>query len=149
MEPTITRELCFDNQFVLREFHNGKVEIYIEGDLRYRRNEAGEFWYKNDRWHREDGPAVILASGEKGWWLNGERHREDGPAVECVDGDTMWFRHGRLHREDGPAVEATRNDGFKIKTYYIQSEQMSEAKFWDRLGIKIINGVKYKKVDEG
>jgi len=39
-------------------------------------------WYLNDKFHREDGPAIERVSGEKWWCLNGERHRTDGPAIE-------------------------------------------------------------------
>ncbi len=28
--------------------------------------------------------------GNKHWYLNGERHREDGPAIEWADGDKWW-----------------------------------------------------------
>lgn len=37
-------------------------------------------YYKDDKLHRADGPAVELARGYKGWMVNGEFHREDGPA---------------------------------------------------------------------
>ncbi len=29
-------------------------------------------WYKNGRFHREDGPAKIRSNGFKEWWLDGE-----------------------------------------------------------------------------
>ena len=32
--------------------------------------------------------------------IDGERHREDGPAVIWADGDKEWWLNGRLHRED-------------------------------------------------
>jgi len=38
-------------------------------------------------------------------------HREDGPAVEWADGDKVWFVNGKQHRLDGPAIEL--NDGYK------------------------------------
>ena len=57
-------------------------------------------WYLNDERHREDGPAVELASGAKGWWLHGKRHREDGPAVEYVDGTKQWWLHGEQVTEE-------------------------------------------------
>jgi hypothetical protein len=49
-------------------------------------------WYnENDESHREDGPAVEHANGNKSWYLNGKLHREDGPAVEYVGGSKSWY----------------------------------------------------------
>lgn len=31
--------------------------------------------------HRSDGPAIIRDNGDLFWWVNDVRHREDGPAV--------------------------------------------------------------------
>ena len=28
-------------------------------------------WYRNDKLHREDGPAIEYVDGTKEWWLNG------------------------------------------------------------------------------
>jgi len=63
------------------------------------------FYYKNGKFHREDGPAVENVNGDKYWYLNGKHHREDGPAVENVNGDKYWYLNGKHHREDGPACE--------------------------------------------
>ena len=30
-------------------------------------------WYLNGKLHREDGPAVEYANGDKEWWLNDEQ----------------------------------------------------------------------------
>ena len=46
--------------------------------------------------HREDGPALEYANGNKYWFLNGQRHREDGPAIERTDGYKAWFLNGKL-----------------------------------------------------
>jgi hypothetical protein len=40
-------------------------------------------WFKNGKFHREDGPAYERADEIKEWWIKGKRHREDGPAIEC------------------------------------------------------------------
>lgn len=92
-------------------------------------------WYDEDgKFHREDGPAVILSNGAKFWYKNGKLHREDGPACEYADGTKEWLlngieytekeflakmnlpfidnkgnkfwynKEGKYHREDGPAV---------------------------------------------
>ncbi len=48
-------------------------------------------YYKNDEYHREDGPAVEWTDGYKAWYFNGKLHREDGTAIEYVNGDKAWF----------------------------------------------------------
>ena len=50
-------------------------------------------WYKNNRLHREDGPAVEYSDVHKYWFLNGVLHRVDGPAVED-DGNKYWYLNG-------------------------------------------------------
>lgn len=60
--------------------------------------------------------------GNVEWFIEnkGKRHREDGPAVECANGDKLWYRRGALHREDGPAIE--RQDG--TVSWYIESREV-------------------------
>jgi len=41
--------------------------------------------------HREDGPAVEYANGERAWYVDGKLHRLDGPAVEYVNGSKAWY----------------------------------------------------------
>ena len=45
-----------------------------------------KWWYRSDRRHRLNGPAVIETSGYQCWVWDGLRHRLDGPAVICRDG---------------------------------------------------------------
>ena len=52
-------------------------------------------WYSNDKLHREDGPAVEYADGDKFWYLNGKLHRKDGPAIEGVNEDKEWWINGK------------------------------------------------------
>ena len=107
-------------------------------------------WYQNDQLHREDGPAVEFANGEKYWYQNGvlhredgpasewsgnkswyqkgERHREDGPAVEEANGTKAWYQNGLLHREDGPACEYANGK----KCWYIKGKKLSEQEFKNR-----------------
>ena len=72
--------------------------------------------------HREDGPAIECADGDKFWYLNGKLHREDGPAIECADGSKSWWLNGKRHREDGPAIE--RTDGYK--GWYLNDKKVTE-----------------------
>jgi hypothetical protein len=57
-------------------------------------------WFKDNKLHREDGPAVILPSIRE-WWINGRRHRVDGPAVIAYNnGYKEWWLNGfQLKRE--------------------------------------------------
>jgi len=50
-----------------------------------------KYWYLNDKFHREDGPAIEWPDGSKYWYLNDKLHREDGPAIENSDGTKRWF----------------------------------------------------------
>ena len=68
-------------------------------------NEFGtKFYYKDDKLHREDGPAVVHTDGNFSYWIDDKKHREDGPAVIYSNGDIEYRIEGKLHREDGPAV---------------------------------------------
>lgn len=90
-------------------------------------------WWLNGQLHREDGPAVFLASGTKIWYLNGKLHREDGPAVERAGGHKEWWLNGEVHREDGHAVEC--EDGTKF--WYLNSIQYTKEKFLKKLKCRI------------
>ena len=83
-------------------------------------------WYNEDgQLHREDGPAIEWANGDKSWWLNGQLHREDGPAIEWADGTKKWWLNGQYHREDGPAIEWA--DG--TKSWWLNDEPLTEEEF--------------------
>jgi hypothetical protein len=69
-------------------------------------------WYKDDKLHREDGPAVERIDGYKAWYLDNMMHRLDGPAIEYVNGGREWWLNGLRHRIDGPAVAAA--NGYKV-----------------------------------
>ena len=76
-------------------------------------NECNTLWKLNGQYHREDGPAIERANGDKLWYINDKLHREDGPAVEYADGDKFWYINGDLLTEDefnqrtNPVVEMT------------------------------------------
>ena len=53
------------------------------------------YWYHNDVYHRDDGPAVLYPDGSESWYINGELHREDGPALTFADRkDPSWYLNG-------------------------------------------------------
>ena len=93
---------------------NGK---YVDGV-------GGTYFYKNDKYHREDGPAVITRGGDIYWYMNGRIHREDGPAYITLSGYKEWYKNGEYHREDGPAIEY--EDGSK---WYVEGKRLSEQEF--------------------
>ena len=51
-------------------------------------------WYKDDKAHREGGPAIELANGDKIWKKDGKIHRVGGPAIEYVNGKKHWYIDG-------------------------------------------------------
>ena len=61
-------------------------------------NKFGTFHYKSQThtlYHREDGPAIEFANGEKRWYLNGNLHREDGPAKIFTNNNKEWWLNGK------------------------------------------------------
>lgn len=79
-------------------------------------------WFKDDKLHREDGPAVICGNGYKAYYINGDFHRDDGPAVVRSNGYKAYYVNGKCHREDGPAI--VRSDGFVA--YRLNGECMTK-----------------------
>jgi len=45
-------------------------------------------------------------------------HREGGPAIEWANGNKYWCYNGKLHRADGPAVQFLEN----IKQYHLNGK---------------------------
>jgi len=98
-----------------------------------------EYYYEEDKLHREDGPAVIAyyESGNKklgSYYLNGKLHREDGPAVIAYyeSGNKKlgsYYLNGKLHREDGPAVIWYSQSGEIFDDYYINGEYLTKDEF--------------------
>jgi hypothetical protein len=103
-------------------------------------------WFdSHGNYHRDDGPALVWANGDKLWYQHGNRHRDDGPAVERVNGDKYWYKHDEFHRADGPALEYA--DG--TMEWYLNGTELSEDEFNQQVNgctdkIVTIDGVKYK-----
>ena len=61
-------------------------------------NNGNKFWFKDDKLHREDCPAIEFVSGNKQWFKNDEWHRLDGPAIEYANGEKYWYiNEKRIH----------------------------------------------------
>jgi hypothetical protein len=104
-------------------------------------------WYLKNKLHREDGPAIECANGDKVWYLNDQCHREDGPAIEWANGYKWWYINGQRHREDGPAIEYASG----YKSWYLNDQRLTEAQFNARTKqpscegkVVEIDGKKYK-----
>ena len=92
-------------------------------------NDITEWRNKEGRLHREDGPAVEFADGDKLWYKNGQLHREDGPAIEeAIGGTRGWYQSGEYYRRDGPSIERAR----EYKSWYINGKQLTEQEFNSR-----------------
>jgi hypothetical protein len=102
-EKTVTNQIT-----IVREIVGDELKELMSGEMLS--GIGAKVWYLHGKLHRDDGPAVVWASGTKDWYQHGLLHREnDLPAIEEVNGDKQWYQHGKLHREDGPAIE--RADG--------------------------------------
>ena len=103
-------------------------------------------WYNKDgQHHREDGPAVEWADGDKFWCINGQFHREDGPAIEYASGTKQWWINDQLHREDGPAIEYANGD----KLWWINGEKLTEEEFNKRTqSIKLMTDLRRQFEEE-
>lgn len=105
-------------------------------------------WYLNGKLHRENGPAIEAANGDKLWFFNDKLHRENGPAIEYADSRKWWYINGKLHRENGPAVEYANGS----KAWFFNDKEYTEEEFNKLINknlgpiIKVIeiDGVKYE-----
>jgi hypothetical protein len=59
---------------------------------------GGGFGQRDAVEHREGGPAVIRANGDKFWYNMGKLDRVDGPAVELANGTNKWFEKDKFIR---------------------------------------------------
>jgi len=75
-------ERCSDQEWRLP---NGDV-------IRVRLHGAEEEWFRNGKYHRVDGPALVR-SNHYLWFIDGKMHRTDGPAFITND-YIEWFIDG-------------------------------------------------------
>ena len=57
-----------------------------------------ECWYRDGKFHRDDGPAIIHTNGDKLLYRNGKHHRENFPAVVKTDGTKEWWNNDMRYR---------------------------------------------------
>jgi len=65
------------------------------------------------------------------YYLNDKFHREDGPAVENTVGNKFWYINDLLHREDGPACEY--GDKSEPESYYLNGKNFSKENYWKEI----------------
>ncbi len=77
----------------------------------------------------------IIYLGTKKWFNDkGQLHREGGPAIEYANGEKHWYINDKCHREDGPAVEYDDGrDAYKEYWYYGQKIKCSTDEEFKRL----------------
>jgi hypothetical protein len=103
-----------------------KNGLYVERDM--------QIYYKNNKFHREDGPAVIFNNGRQEWWIEGKRHRINEPAVISADGRQEWYFEGKLHRIDGPArLWVNGNHEWWKEGNYLGYDEHGFWMLWNRL----------------
>lgn len=136
-----------NNDDYLTENALKQSQIIFHADLVKVLNHDYEAWFKGDKFHRVDGPALIqpgsthwmiddvhhrdsregpaMICGFGSYWLeNGKAYREDGPVVEGKQGQFMWQKNGKIHKDDGPAMFW---DG--EYQWYLYGKKMSETDF--------------------
>lgn len=63
----LNRTVTFNNKYELHSFNGNPAIEYVNGT---------KLWYRLDKLHREDGPAIITKNGDKWWYINGRKLTE-------------------------------------------------------------------------
>ena len=89
------------------------LEIHESGDVQILKFQGGEFWFRNEKLHREDGRADIW-HGYKEWWIDGERMKVDQTNV--IDRHSMEYRRViyNLNRIEVLLREAPHTDAANV-----------------------------------
>lgn len=96
-----------------------------------------ERWFKDDRWHRMNGPAKKkwFSSGQikqKMWFKENKKHCENGPAEQHWHENGIifcecWRIKDKMHREDGPAYQTWYKDGRPISVIWYKHDKISKV----------------------
>lgn len=111
------------------------IQYYEDGSVKC------EFYYKNGKRHRDNGPAsIIYVNGnvigrayfkygnlkQELFMSNGVAHNEDGPAeISYYENGNIkseiYYCNNKKHREDGPAeISYYENGNIQFESYYFQ-----------------------------
>jgi len=98
-------------------------------------------YYKNNKKHREDGPAVVSKKVNGGvayekYYINGELHREDGPAVIFYNDHS-----GYQYRSNSTHIPGA--------LYYIKGYQLKRADFLKRKKVFELKEFEIKNINFG
>jgi len=134
----------FENETQTEDLGGGKTK-----KTTYNKNGTieSEFYYLNDKRHREDGPASIwyYKNGtieSEDYFLNNKLHREDGPADIWYYGDgtierEFYYLNNKRHREDGPAYISYYEDGTIRGEYYsLNDKELTEEEWLQKTPLK-------------
>lgn len=110
----------------------------------YRNNKIKTMeFYKGDKLHREDGPAVINYDNtgqvqSENYCINDKLHRKDGPAIiNYFPNGTIetayFYQYDKLHREDEAATVWYNESGsIASSTYYVDDAYCVDKKQLDK-----------------
>jgi len=60
-----------------------------------------KYWWVYIVDHPNFTGCLIDRDNDKSWYQNGNRHREDGPAIEYANGDKeWWFNHKHYNEQE-------------------------------------------------
>ena len=88
MDKTTKLDMC---KYIAKELYRGDISIPTEDDTGPKRwyNDMGEL-------HRVGKPAMIYKNGSEYWLQNNKYHRTDGPAIIVrPSGTKYWFINGK------------------------------------------------------
>ena len=103
-----------------KSFYGKEITQYYDKDGRLHRENGpamvsanNSWWYRHGELHRDGDLPAVTNNGDLYWYLNGKKHRDgDKPAIIMFTGSRFWYQHGVQHRDDEkPAV--IFNDGGK------------------------------------
>lgn len=60
---------------------------------KFANSHGDEIYFKDDKIHREDGPAIERTDGTKAWYFEGKLHREDGPALIYPNWIELYYNY--------------------------------------------------------
>lgn len=78
---------------IIKIYHEDEIPKKFTGQVEFISGDV--LFFKNGKYHKEDGPAFFSKYGDKHWFKEGKYHRFDGPAYEGVNGTKFWYIEGK------------------------------------------------------
>ena len=116
------------NNITCPKLSNDYMLTYLNGKIAYKKDtEGNQYWYdQNEKLHRDNAPALLLANGYYEYRQHGLLHRDqdDGPAVKHPNGyGYAYCKNDLYHRTNGPAVEFSDGRGTR---WYVNGIEVME-----------------------